>query len=133
VIGLDTNVLVRYLAQDDPRQSSAASRLIESLTPENPGLLTTVVLAETSWVMEDVYGASRQKIAEIVEGLLQTRTLVVQDAEQCWQALSRFRTGSADFADYLIERTCTALGAETTYTFDRKAARRDDCAMILVA
>lgn len=132
MIGLDTNVLVRYFAQDDPRQSAAASRLIERLTPENPGLVTSVVLAETVWVMEDLYAAKREQIASIVEDLLQTGALVVQDAEQAWAALSRYRGGMADFADYLIERTCAALGSETVYTFDRKAAREKDCGMMLV-
>ena len=132
MIGLDTNVLVRYFAQDDPRQSAAASRLIERLTPENPGLVTSVVLAETVWVMEDLYAAKRGQIASIVEDLLQTGALVVQDAEQDWAALSRYRRGMADFADYLIERTCAALGSETVYTFDRKTARKKDCGMKLV-
>ncbi len=130
MIGLDTNVLVRYLAQDDAEQSAAASHLIESLTAEKPGLITSVVLIETAWVMEDVYGAGRDEISAIVEKLLQTGTLVVQDAEQAWSALSRYRAGAADFADYLIERTCTALGSEATYTFDRKAAR--SCGMELL-
>ena len=132
MIGLDSNVIVRYVAQDDPRQTRAATRLIESLSPDNPGLITSVVLAETIWVMEDNYGASRGEIAEIVAALLQAETLKVQDAEQAWQALSRYRAGRADFADYLIERTCAALGSEATYTFDRKAARQGDCAMTLV-
>jgi predicted nucleic-acid-binding protein len=130
VIGLDTNVLVRYLAQDDAEQSAVASRLIESLTAEKPGLITSVVLVETVWVMDEIYEASRADIATVVEKLLQTGTLLVQDAEQAWNALSRYRAGAADFADYLIERTCTALGSEATYTFDHKAAR--DCGMALL-
>lgn len=133
MIGLDTNVVVRYVAQDDPRQSRAATRLIESLSSENQGLITSVVLAETTWVMEDNYDASREEIAEIVATLLQIDVFKIQDAEQVWQALARFRGGSADFADYLIERTCAALGSEITYTFDRKAARQKDCGMTLVA
>lgn len=130
MIGLDTNVLVRYLAQDDAEQSAVASRLIESLTAEKPGLITSVVLVETVWVMDEIYEASRADIATVVEKLLQTGTLLVQDAEQAWNALSRYRAGAADFADYLIERTCTALGSEATYTFDHKAAR--DCGMALL-
>jgi predicted nucleic-acid-binding protein len=123
VIGLDTNVVVRYLAQDDAKQSQVATRLIEGLTPEEPCMVTTVVLAETVWVMEDVYGESRERIGAIVESLLQTRTLVVQDAEIVWRALSRFRSGRADFADCLIERTCAALDCNVTYTFDKNATR----------
>jgi predicted nucleic-acid-binding protein len=133
VIGLDTNVLVRYLAQDEPKQAAAATQLIESLTPESPGLVTAIVLAETVWVMEELYGAGRGEIASIVENLLQADALLVQDAEQAWSALSRYRSGVADFADYLIERTCASLGCETVYTFDRKASRAKDCGMALLA
>ncbi|MFI5014671.1 MAG: PIN domain-containing protein [Hyphomicrobiales bacterium] len=129
MIGLDTNVVVRYLAQDDASQSAAASRLMEALSPEVPGLLTSVALAEVAWVMEELYGASRAQVGTIVKSLLQTRALVVQDAEVVWRALSRYRGGSADFADYLIERSCVALGCEATYTFDEKAARNADCGM----
>jgi predicted nucleic-acid-binding protein len=124
VIGLDTNVLVRYFAQDEPKQSAAASRLIEHLTAEAPGVVTAIVLAETVWVMEDVYGADREQISAIVDSLLRTTTLIVQDAEAAWRALSRFRAGKADFADCLIERTCVALGCRQTFTFDKQAARQ---------
>ncbi len=132
MIGLDTNVVVRYVAQDDAVQSPMATRLIESLSVDNRGLITSVVLAETTWVMEENYGATRAEIAEIVETLFRTEALQVQDAEQAWQALSSYRAGAADFADYLIERTCRALGCETTFTFDRKAGRKTDCGMSLM-
>ena len=131
MIGLDTNVVVRYLAQDDPKQSAIATRLIESLSQEEPGFIGVVVLAETVWVMEDLYGANREKVAAIIETLLQTRALVVQDAEIVWRALSRFRAGGADFADYVIERTCGAQGCQATYTFDRHATKASDCGMSL--
>lgn len=131
--GLDTNVIIRYLAQDDARQSAAATRLMESLTVDDQGLVTSVVLAETAWVMEENYGATRPQIAAIIERLLMTDALVVQNAELAWQALGRYRSGSADYADYLIERTCTSLGCEIVYTFDRKAARKNDCGMTIVA
>jgi predicted nucleic-acid-binding protein len=133
VIGLDTNVLVRYFAQDDREQSEAASRLIEALDQENPGLVTTVALAETVWVVEERYAASRAEDAAIIEKILQTRAFVVQDAEQAWQALARYRSGVADFSDYLIERICGAHGAEKTYTFDKKDAHPNECGMTLVA
>lgn len=121
--GLDTNVLVRYLAQDDPRQSAQANRLIESFTAEAPGHVSIVVLAETAWVLEDLYGTSRARIAEIVEMLLQTETLVVSAATVVRQALAGFSKGRADFADHLIERLDAAAGCERTMTFDRIAAR----------
>jgi predicted nucleic-acid-binding protein len=132
MIGLDTNVVIRYLAQDDARQAAAATHLIEELTPDSPRFLASVVLAEIVWVMEELYGSSREQVSAIVERLLQTRSLVVQDAEVAWRALSRYRKASADFADYLIERTGVAFGCEAIYTFDKKAARTQDCGMTLV-
>ena len=123
MIGLDTNILVRYFAQDEPKQSQAAAKLIESLTPDSPGLVTAIVLAETVWVMEDIYGADRERIAEIVETLLRTRTLIVQNAEAIWRALSRYRSGNADFVDCAIERLCHELGCRQTFTFDKQASR----------
>ena len=123
MIGLDTNILVRYFAQDDPKQSPAAARLIEGLTADSPGAIPAIVLAETVWVMEDVYGADRDQIATIVETLLRTANLIVQGAETAWRALSRYRAGNADFADSLIERTCVELGCRQTFTFDKQAAR----------
>jgi predicted nucleic-acid-binding protein len=131
VIGLDTNVLVRFLTQDDAVQSAAASHLIESLTPDEPGVVTSVALAEIVWVLEDSYDVSRSAVAEIIERLLQTPILIVENAEIAWRALAGYRTGAADFADYLIARRCAALGCETVYTFDKKAAR-EDCGMMLV-
>ena len=130
MIGLDTNVLVRYLAQDDARQSAQASRLIESFTPEQPGYVSVLTLAETIWVLEDVYGAGRERIVEVVETLLQTHSIVVGFADLVWQALARFRSGKADLADHLIERLGAKGGCSVTMTFDRAAAR--DAGMKLV-
>lgn len=132
MIGLDTNVVIRYLAQDDVQQSAKATHLIEGLTADSPGFVTSVVLAEIVWVMEELYSSGREQIGAIVEGLLQTRSLIVQDTEIVWRSLSRYRKGSANFADYLIERTGAAFGCEAIYTFDKKAARKPDCGMTLV-
>lgn len=130
MIGLDTNVLVRYFAQDEPAQARAATRLMESLTRDSPGVVSGIVLAETIWVMEDAYDAGGERVAGIVESLLRTESILVQDAEVVWRALSRYRAGRAGFADCLIERTCAALGCEQTFTFDRHAAR--DAGMTLI-
>lgn len=123
MIGLDTNVLVRYLAQDDARQSGTATRVIERLTPEAPGYISHIVLVELTWVLERCYGSSRADLAKLIEGLLQTDVLVVADAATAWQALRAFRAGKADFADYMVERTAAVAGCEYTWTFDKKAAR----------
>lgn len=123
MIGLDTNVLVRYFAQDDRRQSRVAGQLIESLTVEQPGFVSVVTLAETVWVLEDVYGRSHDEVAAILESLLQTEGIEVQMADVVAQALRRFRSSRADFADHLIERLGASADCTATVTFDKVAAR----------
>jgi predicted nucleic-acid-binding protein len=123
MIGLDTNVLVRYLAQDDAQQSARASALIESLTLEEPGYVTQVALVEIVWVLSSLYAAGRDEITNVVEGLLRTRELHLEAAETVWKALRLFASSKADFADCLIERTCHDANCEYTATFDAKAAK----------
>lgn len=122
MIGLDTNVLVRYLAQDDRAQAAAATAVIENeCTADTPGFVGLVVLAEVVWVSESSYGASRSDVAEIVKRLLSIRQLQVQDAEVAWQALRQFEAGRADFADCLIHRSAEAAGCHKTVSFDKRA------------
>jgi predicted nucleic-acid-binding protein len=123
MVGIDTNVLVRYIAQDDAKQAALATKLIESLSTAEPGFISLVTLVEAVWVMEDVYAATRERIGDIVEGLLQSEALVVEAAESAWRALTSFRAGKADFADCLIARVCAREGCSVTWTFDRTAAR----------
>ena len=75
------NVLVRYLAQDDRRQSAAATRLIEALTVEDPGFIAHATLVELAWVLESCYDATRATGRDTLRDLLRTRTLRLQDAE----------------------------------------------------
>ena len=122
MIGLDTNVLVRYIAQDDRTQSPRATALIERVcSVSTPGYVGLVVLAEVVWVSESRYDATREEIAKIVRRLLSIRQLVIQDAEIAWKALRLFEAGKADFADCLIERMAAGAGCERTMTFDKKA------------
>ena len=131
MIGLDTNVLVRYIMQDHAAQSAAATRLIESLTSEDRGFVPLVALVEFGWVLESNYELGRDEIAEGYERILRSRELVVENAEAVWRALRLYARSKADLADCLIERSAAAAGCERTMTFDRKAAR--DCGMQLIA
>jgi predicted nucleic-acid-binding protein len=124
VIGLDTNVVVRYLAQDDPKQSAAATRLFETvLTPDVPGFLSTIVLCEIAWVLADCYGADRSRIRAAVEGLLAAKQLAVETPDTVRRALRAWGESGADFADALIGAVAAAQGASKTMTFDRAAAK----------
>jgi len=123
VIGLDTNVLVRYIVQDDPVQSPLATQLIEQeCSTEIPGFIGLVVLVELVWVSESCYGARRAEVAVLLRRMLSIRQLVVQEAETVWQALRQFETSKADFSDCLIERMATASGCSAMMTFDKAAA-----------
>lgn len=128
--GLDTNVLVRYIMQDDPKQAALAAKLVESLTPEAPGFVPLTCIIELIWVMGSCFGLERAQLVAALEGILRTKELVVERAAVVWQALRRFRDTSADFADCLIERSAAAAGCERTLTFDRTAAKQ--CAMTLL-
>ena len=123
MIGLDTNVLVRYVAQDEPVQSARASALIESLSASSPGFVAMVSVVELVWVLQSCFKASKAEIVAVIETLLRTKELKVERAEIIWQALRRFPQANADFADCLIERCAHAADCEYTVTFDSKAAR----------
>jgi predicted nucleic-acid-binding protein len=123
VIGLDTNVIVRFLAQDDEVQSRVAERLMARLSRERPGFISIVVLAEISWVLSRAYKAPRVEIAAAIEGLLHSADIVVENAEAAYRALALYRaSASAEFADALIVQTGALAGVTETVTFDRNAA-----------
>ena len=123
MIGLDTNVLVRYLMQDDAKQAAQATRLMESLTVESPGFVSIVSVVELGWVLTSAYGLTRSQLEQALEGILRTKELVVDRADEILRALRVFRTAKADFADCLIERSAAGAGCEQTMTFDVSAAK----------
>ncbi|KMT57644.1 PIN domain-containing protein [Pseudomonas fildesensis] len=123
MIGLDTNVLVRYVTQDDPVQSPKANALIESLTTFSPGFVSLVSVVELVWVLQSCYQSAKSDVVTVLETLLRTRELTIEHAEVIWRALRRFSANNADFADCLIERCAHAAGCEYTATFDLNAVK----------
>lgn len=122
MIGLDTNILVRYLMHDDADQTAAAVKVMDSLSSDSPGFLSLVVIAELSWVLEVSYRLKKNEIEQVLETLLRSKELVIEQAEIVSQALRKFSAGRADFADCLIERCGHAAECRYTATFDRNAA-----------
>lgn len=123
MIGLDANVIVRYLTQDDPKQAAAATRLMEkSLSAAEPGYISLIVLVEIVWVLVSCYSMTRSQIAAIVENLLTTEQLRVESAELVWRAMRRYSDSKADFSDALIAECSHAAGCLKPMTFDRAAA-----------
>lgn len=123
MIGLDTNVLVRFIAQDDKKQSPVATALIETLDSETPGFVTLVSLVELVWVMQSCYNATKPEIITILSKLLRTGELIIENAEIVFKAVNLFSISKADFADCLIERSANAAGCVRTLTFDIKSAK----------
>jgi predicted nucleic-acid-binding protein len=124
MIGLDTNVLVRYFTQDDSIQSPRAIELIEHrLDEDNPGFVSVVAMVETAWVLERAYGLADQELAAIIERLLQAPVLVVEDEFEVFTALTALKEGRGDFADALLGGLGQRADCSVTFTFDHRAAR----------
>jgi predicted nucleic-acid-binding protein len=124
MIGLDTNVLVRYVTQDDPVQSAQATAWIEErLTPENPGFISVIAMAETVWVLARTYAVADHDIAATIERLLQADVLVVENEQQVFAAMITLKENQGSFADALIAALGVKAGCSCTLTFDRRALR----------
>ena len=122
MIGLDTNVLVRYLTQDDPDQAAFATRIFETeLTEDAPGFIGLVVLIETAWVLQRLYRASAEEIRETMIDLLGSRAIVVENRDVVTRAIALSKQNSCGFADAIIAASAFDAGCEKVISFDRGA------------
>ena len=122
MIGLDTNVLVRYLVQDDPAQAKQASALIDRAASHDTAMfINHVVICELAWVLARGYGYARPELAEIIEKILLGRQFEIEKNDLVWAALASFKSSRADFSDCLIGAINEVAGCESTLTFDRSA------------
>ncbi len=132
MIAVDTNVLVRYLVRDDAAQAEAARELLEDLSVERPGFICREVMVEVVWVLDRAYGFARGQIATVVDGLVTTASLVVEEADAVAKAAARYGIGGPDFADLMILAAADRSGARRLYTFDRRLSRLDGAALVAV-
>lgn len=124
MIGLDTNILVRYLTLDDPIQSIKATVILERrLTRKNPGFVSVVAIVETVWVLDRAYGLTAQEIATAVERLLQVEVLTIENEQEVFTAMVALKQGRGSFADVLVAELGARAGCTHTLTFDQKAGR----------
>jgi predicted nucleic-acid-binding protein len=124
MIGLDTNILVRYLTQDHTVQSPKATEMIERrLTEENPGFVSIVTMVETVWVLDRAYRLATHEIAAAVERMLQTDVLVVENEQEVFTAMIALKEGQGSFADAVIAALGARASCSCTLTFDQKALR----------
>ena len=126
MIGIDTNILIRFFAEDDPAQFQLARALMEKrLTVKEPGYVTVVTMAELVWVLRRSYGLSEEEVFRIVELMLRIDVLIIQNGGEVGTAAAEMRAGRGTFADLLIRELSGTAGCKTTMTFDRKASRLD--------
>ena len=128
MIGLDTNLLLRYLVQDDPTQSPRATEIGEiferRLTEDEPGFVSLVSILEVVWVLKSLFKRSRQQIANDIEMLLAADTLEVQNEQEVYYAVVSLRNGIGTFEDALIGSLGVWRGCSATLTFDEDAAKQ---------
>lgn len=131
MIGLDTNLLVRYLTKDDAAQYAKVERLIDDAVGRDERLLINCsVLCEVTWVLDAAYDYPRTAIADTLERILETAQFEIEHANDVRQALHDYRSTKADFSDALIGRVNRTLGAKHTATFDRDLKRLDTFALV---
>jgi predicted nucleic-acid-binding protein len=124
MIGLDSNILIRYLTQDDPVQSVKAIEILERrLTPKNPGFVSILAMVETVWVLDRAYGLTAEDIARVVERLLQVEVLTIENEQEVFTAMVALKRGRGSFADALIGELGARAGCTRTLTFNQKALR----------
>lgn len=123
MIALDTNVLLRFLVQDDPLQAQLATEVIDQLTDDARGFVSREVLIELVWVLERAYRFGRAEIAVALDGLLSATELEIEGSNDVAPALELYRNDGFGFADLMIAAAARRAGSSEMVTFDRKAAR----------
>lgn len=124
MIGIDTNVLIRFFLADDSVQAQLATEFLETgLSAREPGFVSIVTMVETVWVLQRVFKLRQEEIFSIVERLLRTDVLLIQSKDEVERAASFVRAGQGSFSDLLIRELSTTAGCSTTMTFDRKASK----------
>ena len=124
MIGLDTNVVIRYLTQDDAKQAALATRLFEhTLSVERPGFVSLITLCEIAWVLAECYEADKARIRAVIEGLMASKQILVEETDLVWKALRACGKSSAEFSDALVGQALAARGCEKIITFDKSAAK----------
>ena len=125
MIGLDTNVLVRILVEDDEIQLKRARKLLEDAAEHREVVfISDIVLSELEWVLEDAYKVPRRRILQSLQALVASEPFDFEDRSRLVRALELYQEGKGDLSDYLIGLRASGRGARTTYTFDRTL--RDD-------
>lgn len=124
MLGVDTNVLVRFFTRDDQAQFEEAQRLVAG-AGEGGLYIDPIVLVEFNWVLRRVYGMTRKEVFLVLDGLFEAREFTIGDRDLAREALQAAVTTGADYADALIAAMHQKAGCRSTATFDERAQRLD--------
>lgn len=131
MIGIDTNVLVRYITQDDEHQATIATEFIENYCSSgNKIFINHIVICELVWVLKKCYKILKPETINIIEYILKISQFSIENPQVIWQALSDYKKGPADFADYVVGRTNKFHNCDETVTFDQKAGKSKEFALL---
>jgi predicted nucleic-acid-binding protein len=124
MVGLDTNVILRYLLQDDPKQTTLANHIVDQvLSDRNPGFISLVTVLEMVWVLRSLLKQTATEIATHLEHLLAAESLEVQNGQQVFEAAFALKRGTGEFEDALVGALNAWAGCSHTLTFDKRALR----------
>ena len=131
MIALDTNVIVRYIVQDDKKQSKKSAEIIEGeLSQENRGFISSIVLCEVLWVLARAYKQPKSKLLEVIRVIFETDVFELEHRSEVWRAYVAYAKGKADFSDYLIDEIGRSAGADKTVTFDTACSSQEHFSVI---
>ncbi len=123
MVALDTNILVRYIMQDDKTQSKKATQMIEGLTSDSPAFISCIVLCEFNWVLKSFYKIPKTDRLETLQSIVAVSVFDIERLGACMKALKLCEAGQADFSDYIIQQIAAQEGYDTVLTFDKKAQK----------
>ena len=124
MVGLDTNLILRYLLQDDPKQTTLANHIVDQLLSDrNPGFISLVTILEMVWVLRSLLKQTPTEIATHLEHLLAAESLEVQNGQQVFEAAFALKRGTGEFEDALGGALNAWAGCSHTLTFDKRALR----------
>ena len=124
--GVDANILVRFLTQDDRTQLARVNSFFAQIERAGePAYVSIVVLCELAWVLRSVYGLRREEIGGLLEALLETARLQIEDRGSVHRALMLYGSGTGDFADYVIGLRNRLAGCRDTVTLDHALVERE--------
>lgn len=131
MVGIDTNVLVRFIVRDDRQQAEAARAAIgRAMAANEPLAVSLLTILETEWVLRSRYRFDKEVVVRTFKMLLEAGDVLIEGEETLEQALYLFEDSSADFADCLMVARYQRMGCATMLTFDENAAKLAGCELL---